>query len=178
MKVIAFLLQLAMLFGQYLMAGIIHVPAALPSIQQAISRCGSRDTVLVAEGIYYENLNFLGKSLTIASHFILDGDTGLVQLIANCIGAFEITLRLGSIPLADQRLDVAGRELAVNLAGEPLLGLNREQAHELARRIHLRRQRFHFSRIVGLVQGAGQCEILGHGFWRVEVVFERGHDPT
>jgi hypothetical protein len=29
----------------------------------------------VADGTYYENINFTGKAITVASHFINDGDT-------------------------------------------------------------------------------------------------------
>ena len=50
----------------------IHVPADYPTIQAGINAANNGDIVLVGEGIYYENINFLGKAITVASHFYLD----------------------------------------------------------------------------------------------------------
>ena len=59
---------------------LIHVPAEYPTIQQGIAAASSGDTVLVAEGLYYENINFLGKKpLLVASQFIMDGDTNHIS---------------------------------------------------------------------------------------------------
>ncbi|MEA3478758.1 MAG: T9SS type A sorting domain-containing protein, partial [Bacteroidota bacterium] len=55
---------------------IIHVPADYPTIQEGIDAAGSWfDTVLVAPGTYYENISFIGKRITVASNFIMSGDT-------------------------------------------------------------------------------------------------------
>jgi len=55
---------------------IINVPADYPTIQEGINAAGSWfDTVLVAPGTYYENISFIGKRITVASNFILSGDT-------------------------------------------------------------------------------------------------------
>ncbi len=57
------------------MAGIIHVPADQPSIQAGINAAANGDTVLVAESLYYENIYFKGKAITVASYFLLDSDS-------------------------------------------------------------------------------------------------------
>ncbi len=53
----------------------INVPEDQPTIQSAIDSSGDGGLVLVAEGTYYENINFKGKKITVASHYYLDGDT-------------------------------------------------------------------------------------------------------
>jgi hypothetical protein len=52
----------------------IHVPADYTTIQAGINASNNGDIVLVAEGTYYENINFNGKAITVASHFLIDGD--------------------------------------------------------------------------------------------------------
>ena len=64
-----------LLFGWSLKADIINVPADQPDIQSGINAATNGDTVLVADGTYLENINFMGKAITVASQFIMDGDT-------------------------------------------------------------------------------------------------------
>ena len=58
---------------------LIHVPADYPKIQLAIDAASNDDTVLVAENTYYENINFKGKAIVVASEFVVDGDTSHIS---------------------------------------------------------------------------------------------------
>jgi hypothetical protein len=58
-------------------ANIIHVPADAPSIQEAVQGANTFDTILLAPGIYQENIA-LEKALCIASHYILTGDQSFI----------------------------------------------------------------------------------------------------
>jgi len=60
-------------------AQIIHVPDDQSTIQAGINAASTGDTVLVDTGTYYENINFYGKAITVASNFILDGDTNNIN---------------------------------------------------------------------------------------------------
>ncbi len=50
----------------------LQVPQQFKTIQEAINVSADGDLILVAEGHYLENINFLGKAITVASHFVLD----------------------------------------------------------------------------------------------------------
>ncbi|HDY87767.1 MAG TPA: hypothetical protein ENH82_06565, partial [bacterium] len=58
---------------------LINVPSVLPTIQSAINASSDGDTVLVAPGTYYENINFNGKNITVASHFLTTIDTTYIS---------------------------------------------------------------------------------------------------
>jgi len=72
---IAALLTLLTLLTLQARGQIIHVPADQPTIQAGIDAATDGDTVLVEDETYVENINYWGKEITVASHFLMDGDT-------------------------------------------------------------------------------------------------------
>jgi hypothetical protein len=57
----------ALVFSALGQPATIHVPVDQPTIQDAIDATAGGDTVLVAPGTYKENLDFLGKAITVIS---------------------------------------------------------------------------------------------------------------
>jgi len=73
------LLLIVVFFGSSLQATTIDVPGDALTIQDGIALAENGDTVLVSENTYFENINFKGKAITVASHFILDQDTSHIS---------------------------------------------------------------------------------------------------
>jgi len=73
------IISLFSLLSFTLKAQIIHIPADHSSIQTGINAAADGDTVLVAEGTYYENIRFMGKAIMVASEFMLDRDTSHIE---------------------------------------------------------------------------------------------------
>lgn len=59
-------------------ARIRRVPGEYATIQEGINDCSGGDTLLVSPGTYYENLNFNGQHLTLASMYITTSDYSYV----------------------------------------------------------------------------------------------------
>jgi len=79
MKCFLIIISLVLLWSFIALAGIVHVPGNQPTIQAGINAATAGDTVLVGDGIYLENINFKGKAITVASHFLMDGDTNHIK---------------------------------------------------------------------------------------------------
>jgi hypothetical protein len=57
----------------------LYVPGDYSTIQEAIDAAIDGNTILVADGTYYENINYKGKAITVASHFLIDGDSTHIE---------------------------------------------------------------------------------------------------
>ncbi len=66
-------------FSVLAVAGTINVPADYPKIQQAILAASNGDTVLVAPGTYYENINFRGRRIVVTSWYALDHNPAYIN---------------------------------------------------------------------------------------------------
>ena len=73
------LISVFLMTSAVLSAQVIHVPGDQPTIQAGINAASDGDTVLIADDTYYENIRFMGKAITVASHFIMDGDTNHIN---------------------------------------------------------------------------------------------------
>jgi hypothetical protein len=76
-KLYFFLISLLALGYSY--ATIINVPADQPTIQAGIDAAVNGDTVLGQPGTYYENINFNGKGITVASLYLITPDTSYIS---------------------------------------------------------------------------------------------------
>lgn len=78
-KTVMFLALILFLFSPAF-ARIYQVPSAfIATIQGGINVAMDGDTVLVTPGIYYENINFKGKNILVASNFIFDQNDSTIQ---------------------------------------------------------------------------------------------------
>ena len=128
--VLLFLLSISILCAQ----DTINIPFDYPTIQEGINASVNGDVVLVYPGNYYENFNFSGKLITVASLFLTTQDTTYVfQTVIEgdtCESVIfesgeDSTARLIGFTFqnADIRLDTRGVIYCVN--SSPLIMNNR-----------------------------------------------------
>jgi len=60
-------------------AAIINIPADQQTIQDGINSAEAGDTILVAPGVYREEVNTVGRTLTVASTFITTGNRAMID---------------------------------------------------------------------------------------------------
>ncbi len=81
-KLIPILTAFFFSFTTIINAQTINIPDDFPTIQQGIDNAGEGDTVLVAPGIYTENLFFNGINIVLASQYLTTGqESYIVQTI-------------------------------------------------------------------------------------------------
>ncbi|MCF7920273.1 MAG: DUF1565 domain-containing protein [Candidatus Cloacimonetes bacterium] len=73
------MLLLAMLLASVLVAVTYYVPSDYPTIQSGIDNMVNNDVLLVSPGIYYENIDYLSKMITVASLYYTTQDTSYIS---------------------------------------------------------------------------------------------------
>jgi len=73
------LIVLLFFLASPLIAQIKFVPTDYEIIQDAVDDAKDGDIIIVEEGIYYQQIDFKGKAITVASRFYLDGDTSHIS---------------------------------------------------------------------------------------------------
>lgn len=74
-----FFVSILIILSSILHATIINVPADQSTIQAGITAAVNADTVLVQPGTYVENINYIGKNITVASLFLTTADTSYIS---------------------------------------------------------------------------------------------------
>jgi hypothetical protein len=79
MKNVINAIAIAALAAASVNASIINIPGDFPTVQEGIGHGSYGDTVLVQPDTYYENLDFNGHNVVLASLFLTTGDTAYVS---------------------------------------------------------------------------------------------------
>lgn len=76
---LTFVLALATARAQGPGPRVLEVPARYPTVQAAVDSARDGDTVLVAPGRYYENVDFRGRAIVLASRFVRSHDIADIE---------------------------------------------------------------------------------------------------
>ncbi|HEX7400691.1 MAG TPA: hypothetical protein VF369_00805, partial [candidate division Zixibacteria bacterium] len=89
----------------------------LPTIQTGIIWAVAKDTVLVEEGTYYENLRFFKNNILVASNYIFDNDTSTTN--KTIIDGSHLVLGndYGSVVYFSPRVDSTAKLMGLTLRG-------------------------------------------------------------
>ena len=68
-----------LVFILHISATIINIPDDQPTIQAGINVAVDGDTVLVQSGTYFESINYSGKNIKVASHYLTTQDTSYIS---------------------------------------------------------------------------------------------------
>jgi hypothetical protein len=125
-------------------AAILHVPAQHPTVRAAVDSAASGDTVLVAPGIHPGGVHIKGKAVTLASWFLLTGDTSFVSqtVIDSVVG---VPCPLGGCA-GDAILEFAG-----SAGGSAVVGLTLQHGEDGVRAYS--RVDVAFCRVIGNADG-------------------------
>ena len=134
------ILSTIILIPFYTFSQIINIPDDYSTIQEGINAASHSDTVLVDTGTYVENINFNGKNITVASHYlttldasyisqtVIDGDSaGSVVIFENSedstalLCGFTITNGSGSDGWSGVRMQKLGGGIFLINASSPRL---------------------------------------------------------
>jgi parallel beta-helix repeat protein len=107
-----YLLLLSVVFANTIQAATIRVPQDANTIQQGINAASNGDTILVAPGTYFENINFLGKAITVQSEMgagvtIIDGHNNFGSVVTFASGESQ-TSRLSGFTIQNGKAPFAG----------------------------------------------------------------------
>ncbi len=71
--------MMAVLAGICGVAAVLYVPQQYTTIQAAVNAAVNGDTVFIAPGVYYENIQIRGKGITVASLYLTTHDTANID---------------------------------------------------------------------------------------------------
>lgn len=118
-------LGLAALAGEA-RATVLHVPADYPTIQAAIDAASTGDTVLVAHGVHPGGLVITGKTITLASLYIVTGNAADVSQTVIAGGDPQLAIEASAVDTTVQGFSFqAGGQGLVNYASRASILDNR-----------------------------------------------------